>query len=67
MKSQKKKECPFCKISIPEEAMICPKCKNDLSIAGNVGTIFKGIGGIIIMICIAVPIIMFICGMCSIS
>jgi len=62
---ENEKQCPQCKNKIPKDATVCPICKNDLSVAGNVGTIFKGVGCLIIMICIAIPLVMFVCGMCS--
>ena len=59
------KQCPHCKNKIPKEVTTCPVCKNDLSVAGNIGTILKAIGGIL-TICVTIPLVMFACGMCSI-
>jgi len=64
--NQKEKQCPHCKNKIPKEVMVCPICKNDLSVGGNIAKILMSIG-IILTICITIPIMMFACGMCSIG
>lgn len=64
--NQKEKQCPMCKNKIPSEITVCPICKNDLSVGGNIAKILMSVG-VILTICVTVPIILFSCGMCSMS
>ena len=58
------KICPMCKKEVAQDARICPYCKSDLTVSGNIATMIWSIG-VILTICITIPIIMFSCGMCS--
>ncbi len=60
------KQCPFCKKNIDKEATKCPYCQSDLSVASNVGKLLQSIG-IILTICITIPVILFSCGLCSLG
>jgi len=62
---ENEKQCPFCKKIIDKDASICPYCRNDLSVAGNVANILKAVG-VILTICITIPLVLMYCGMCSI-
>jgi len=61
---ENEKKCPICKNKIPKEVTVCPICKSDLSVGGNVAKILTSIG-IILTLCITVPIVLSYCGMCS--
>jgi hypothetical protein len=63
---ENEKQCPFCKKAIPKEAIKCPYCQTDLSTAGNVADILKAVG-VILTICVTIPIILFSCGLCSLG
>ena len=63
---EKIKICPVCKKEVAQDARICPYCKSDLTIGGNIAKILMSIG-IILTICITIPLIMFGCGMCSLG
>jgi len=60
------KQCPFCKSMIDKRASVCPNCRKDLSVAGNLGKLFWSIGVFVVLAVILVPVIMFACGGCSI-
>lgn len=60
------KQCPICKMNIPKEALTCPYCKNDLSIGGNIGKIISAVG-LLLIIFVTIPILLSMCGYCSIK
>jgi hypothetical protein len=51
---------------IDKRASVCPNCRKDLSVAGNLGKLFWSIGVFVVLAVILVPVIMFACGGCSI-
>jgi len=61
---EEQKQCPFCKKQIVKSATKCPYCQTDLSVSGNVANAMRAIG-IILTICVTIPIILFACGMCG--
>jgi hypothetical protein len=62
---ENEKQCPICKMNIPKQAIVCPYCKADLSVAGNLGKILSTVGGLLILF-VTIPIVLTYCGMCSI-
>jgi len=62
---ENEKQCPMCKKPVDKDASICPYCKSDLTVAGNLGKILSTVGGLLILF-VTIPIVLTYCGMCSI-
>ncbi len=55
------RQCPMCKKEIDKEAKICPYCRTDLTVGGNISTILMYVGGAMLFIGIAITLF-FKCG-----
>jgi hypothetical protein len=60
MNEEKTKPCPMCKKEVAQDARICPYCKSDLSVGGNIGKILTSIG-VILFTLVLLTILIFSC------
>ena len=62
---ENEKQCPMCKKPVEKDARICPYCKSDLSVSGNLAKILTSVG-ILLIVFVTIPILLTTCGLCSI-
>lgn len=63
---ENEKQCPMCKKEIDKDARICPFCKSDLSVSGNLAKVLTTIG-LLLIVFVTIPILLTMCGLCSIK
>ena len=63
---ENEKQCPMCKKPVDKQASKCPYCQSDLSVSGNLAKVLSSVG-IILIVFVTIPILLFSCGMCSLG